>query len=147
MNLTFIFTYGPMVVSILALIIKWNGMKKYIPVGLFASLYANGVCHIAMVLNCWTYPNKIEEAIVNCVVVPVLAMFWIRYAPSQVSRLITWNLIWTGILTGFEFYGERYTNVIKYHNGYDWYYSFVLWFISWFIWYGFHIWFNNKDAI
>lgn len=141
-----ILIYGPMIAAILALIIKWKGMKKYIPAGLFASLFATIICHFAMVLNWWMYPNKIEEPIVNCIVVPVLAMFWIRYAPSQVSGLITWNLIWTGILTVFEFYGERFTNVIKYLDGYDWYYSFVLWFISWFIWYGFHNWFNNKKV-
>lgn len=145
--LTNIFTYGPMVAAILALIIKWDGMKKYIPVGLFSSLFANGICHIAIKLNWWTYPNTLEESIVNCIVVPVLAMFWVRYAPGQFSRLIMWNLIWTSILTGLEFYGERFTNVIKYHDGYDWYYSFLLWFISWFIWYGFHIWFNNEVMV
>ena len=141
-----ILIYGPMIAAILALIIKWNGMKKYIPAGLFASLFANIICIFAMVFNWWMYPNKIEGPIVNCIVVPVLAMFWIRYAPSQVSGLITWSLIWTGILTLFEFYGERFTNIIRYLNGYDWYYSFVLWFISWFVWYGFHNWFNNKKV-
>jgi len=144
--LTHVFTYGPMIAAIIALIIKWRGMKKYIPAGLFASLYANVICHIAMSLNCWTYPNKLEEAIANCVVVPVLAMYWIRYAPIRLSYFIYWNLLWTSVLTFFEYVGERFTNVIQYLDGYDWYWSFILWFVSWFIWYGFHKWFNyNKE--
>jgi len=134
-----------MIAAILALIIKWNGMKKYIPAGLFSSLFANMVCHIAMYLNWWTYPYKLEETIVNCIVVPVLAMYWIRYVPTKISRLIAWNLLWTCVLTVFEYCGERFTNVIKYYDGYDWYFSLLLWFMSWFIWYGFHIWFNKKD--
>lgn len=143
--LTDILIYSPMFMAIIALIIKWQGMKKYIPAGLFASLYANVVCHIAMYFNCWTYPHKLEEAIVNCIVVPVLAMFWIRYAPAKISGLLAWNLLWTGILTVFEYYGERYTDVIKYHNGYAWYHSLLLWFISWFVWYGFHLWFSRQE--
>ena len=145
--LTNILIYSPMIASIMALIIKRRGMKKYIPAGLFSSLFANIVCHFALYLNWWTYPFEMEETIVNCVVVPVLAMYWIRYAPTKISGLIAWNLFWTGILTAFEYYGERFTNVIKYHNGYDWYFSLLLWFISWFIWLGFHIWFNKKDEL
>ncbi|MBC7075845.1 MAG: competence protein [Syntrophomonadaceae bacterium] len=145
--LTSIFTYGPLAAAVLALAINWRGMKKYIPAGLFASLYANIVCHVAMNFNLWTYPNKIEEAIVNCVIVPVLAMFWIRYRPNRFYGLLKWNLVWTGILTGFELYAERFTGVIKYHNGYDWYYSFILWFVSFFVWYGFYIWFNVEEGI
>ena len=147
MTSTNILTYGPMLAAILALIIKWNGMKKFIPAGLFACFYATIVCHIAMALNWWTYPNELMESIVNCILVPVSAMFWIRYAPPRLSGLIIWNLLWSSILAVSEFYAERFTNVIKYYNEYDWYYSFVLWIISWFVWYAFHIWFNDKDVV
>ncbi|MEN6349871.1 MAG: CBO0543 family protein [Syntrophomonas sp.] len=137
--------YVPMIAAILALIIKWREMKPYIPAGLFASLFANILCHIAMHLNWWTYPYRIEEPIVNCIIVPVLAMYWIRYAPTKIFGLVVWDLLWTGILTTIEYYVERITNIIKYSDGYHWYYSLLLWFISWFIWYGFHIWFNIPD--
>lgn len=143
--LTNILIYSPMIMAIIALIIKWKGMKKFIPAGLFSSLCANIICHIGMYFDCWIYPHKIEEVIVNCVVVPVLAMYWVRYAPSGISGLLAWNLLWSSILTVFEYYVERFTDVIKYHDGYDWYFSFGLWVISWFIWYGFHIWFNKKE--
>lgn len=145
--LTAIFTYGPLLIAILALIIKWKGMKKYIPVGLFASLYANIICHIAMSLNYWTYPFRAEEAIVNCVLVPVATMLWVRYAPARLSGLFFWNLIWTTTLSGLEYFTERFTTVITYMDGYTWYYSFVLWFISWFIWYGFNIWYCSEDIV
>lgn len=39
--------YISMAVAILALIIKRKGMKRYVPVGLFASFYANIMCTIA----------------------------------------------------------------------------------------------------
>lgn len=141
--------YGSMAVAAAALLIKIKGMKEYVPVGMFASLYANAWCFVAMNLNWWDFPARIidkPEDIslpANMVVVPIIAMFWVRYAPLRLRELILWAFLWTTVLTGFEFLLERYTNVLKYHDGYAWYFSYLLWFASWFLWYGFHLWFYN----
>jgi len=138
-----------MAFAILLLLIKWKGMKKFIPVGLFASFYANIWCFIAMNLKWWDFPERIIDKpddvslAANFIVVPVMAMFWVRYAPLTFREKIMWAFAATSILTGFEFILERHTQVLKYSSGYDWYFSYVLWFVSWFIWYGFHIWLNN----
>lgn len=143
MNLTQVFMFFPPVIAIILLAVNWQGMKKYIPAGLFAAFCAEIICHIAAIYTIWSYPIKPEEILVNFIMVPVLAMFWIRYAPRRLVSLFYWNLLWTIPLTLLEHFAETYTNVIKHHNGYAWYHSLPLWFISWFVWYGFHKWFYN----
>jgi hypothetical protein len=139
--------YGTMGGSLIALAIGHKGMKPFIPVGMFASLYANAWCYLAVRFHWWDFPVRIVPAISeisipsNMVVVPIMAMFWVRYSPM--SR-INWALLWTTILTGAEFLIERNTEVLEYHNGYEWYFSYVLWFGSWFVWYEFHKWFWEK---
>ncbi|HWP95316.1 MAG TPA: CBO0543 family protein [Syntrophomonadaceae bacterium] len=145
MDLTKFFLYGPPILALILLIIKWPGMKKFLPAGLFASLAANSICHVGMIFDLWSYPFQIEEALVNCLIVPVMAMFWIRYAPSGRWRLLYWSIIWSLPLTGLEYVGVHYSNIFKYGNGYDWYYSLILWLLSWFVWYGFHLWFYNDS--
>jgi len=142
--------YGAMVVAITALILKWKGMKKFVAVGLFASFYANLWCFIAAHYHLWNYhANVIVPAVTdfslsaNFVVVPIIAMFWVRYCPLRFKEMILWAFLCTTVLTGGEVIIERFTEVLKYHSGYDWYYSYVLWFFSWFIWYGFHLWLND----
>jgi hypothetical protein len=146
MNLTQLFTYVPPVIAIAALIIKWRGMGEYLPAGLFASWFANFVCHSAMIFNFWSFSWDFEEAIINCILVPVAVMFWLRYFPRGKISLLFWNLLWTIPLTGLECISERFSNVIQYHHGYDCYYSLLLWFISWFVWYGFHQWFHKETC-
>lgn len=144
MSLTNLFVYTPLVIAIALLIWKWPGMKPYIAAGLFSSWGANTICHVAMIFNLWSYPIQMEETIVNNVLVPVSAMLWIRYAPKTRLHLIYWSLLWTVPIVLLEYIGERHSDVITYNNGYDWYFSFGLWFASWFVWYGFHQWFNAK---
>ncbi len=140
--------YLSVFIAIVAVIVSYKELKYFIPVGLFASFYANIVCYIANYFDWWEFPIRVLPGIrdisfsVNAIIVPVLAMFWIRYSPM--SR-IKWALLWTTILTGIEYLSERYTDMIAYSNGYDWYYSYILWLISWFIWYSFHRWFY-KDG-
>lgn len=142
--------YGAMAVAIGALILKWRGMKKFVVVGLFASFYANLWCFVSAHYHLWVFHANVFVPAVkdfslsaNLVVVPILAMFWVRYCPRRFKEVLLWAFLWTTVITGFEFIVERFTEALIYHNGYDWYYSYVLWFLSWFIWLGFYLWLND----
>ncbi|RKD31962.1 CBO0543 family protein [Thermohalobacter berrensis] len=141
--------YFAIAISILTLIIKHKGMKKYVPVALFASLYANIWGYIAKYFNFWSYPIKLFPVaedlslVVDIVVVPVIAMFWVRYCPKRFKDKLFWALEWTVVLSIIEFFLEKYTDAMEYGNGYAWYHSSILWFISGFIWLGFHLWLND----
>jgi hypothetical protein len=99
-----------------------------------------------MYFNWWTYPTSLVPIVddinfpVNVVVVPIAAIIWVKHIPDRFSGKLLWAVIWTVGLTGVEIMVERFTAVLDYHNGYDWYYSFVLWFFSWYIWAGYHKW-------
>lgn len=148
MSLELLIQYISILSALVAVIIARKELKRFIPVGLFASFYANIFCYIANYFFWWEFPVRVLPGIkdisftVNVVVVPVLAMFWVRYSPM--SR-IKWTLLWTTILTGIEYLAVSYTDMIAYHNGYNWYHSYILWLISWYIWYSFHKWFY-KDG-
>lgn len=148
MSIELIIQYLFLIIVIVALIIGHKGMKRYIPVALFASLYANVWCYIATYFHWWEFPIRVMPLVkdisfsANVVAVPVLAMFWVRYSPM--SR-INWALLWSILLSVFEYFAVEYTDMISYHSGYAIYHSFILWMISWFIWYRFHIWFY-KDG-
>lgn len=148
MSIELIIQYLFLFIVIVALIIGHKGMKRYIPVALFASLYANIWCYIATYFHWWEFPIRVVPLVkdisfsANVVAVPVLAMFWVRYSPM--SR-INWALLWSILLSVFEYFAVEYTDMISYHSGYAIYHSFILWMISWFIWYRFHIWFY-KDG-
>jgi hypothetical protein len=141
--------YASITIALFVLILKYKGMKPYIPVAMFASLYANLWCYIAAYFNWWEFPIRsvpiIEDISLtaNMIVVPIIAMFWIRYCPM--SR-IKWAFLWTTLLTVPEYFLERHTNTIQYGNSYDWYHSYILWLISWFIWYQFHRWFYKDRS-
>ncbi|GBF34735.1 hypothetical protein DCCM_3855 [Desulfocucumis palustris] len=141
--------YGSMVIAVTALIIKRTGMKEFVPVGLFASFYANLWCIVAATYHLWHFPSRIITALedisvpANFVVVPIMAMFWVRYCPLRLREKLLWAFIATGVLTLTEFLLEKYSDVLMYQGGYNWYHSYLLWFFSWFVWYGFHIWINN----
>jgi len=137
--------------AVLLLIVKSKGMKKYLPAALFSTYWAVVWCEFAEYFHWWEYPSRIFpyfdlSATADFVVIPIMAMFWIRYAPKGLKKLVLWALISTIVLVGFEYFVERYTDLLEYGKDYDWYYSFILWFISWFAWYGFHVWFyvNRK---
>ncbi len=141
--------YGSMTIAIMLLILKRKGMKQYVPVGMFASLYANVWCYIAKYFDLWYFPSRIfpiAEDIsipVNMVVVPIIAMFWVRYYPVRFKEKLLWVFGATTILTIIEVLIEKFTDALAYGNGYQWYYSYILWFFSWFIWLGFHQWLYN----
>lgn len=134
--------------AIAAVIIARKELKRFIPVGLFASLYANLACYVAHYFNWWEFPSRLLPSVkdisftFNVIIVPVLVMFWVRYSPMT---RIKWTFLWTTLLTGIEYVFERYSDLITYHNGYDWYHSYILWLISWYIWYSAHKWFY-KDG-
>jgi hypothetical protein len=148
LNIELLVQYLSIGIAIVATIIGHSGMKRYIPVAMFASLYANMWCYIANYFHWWEFPIRVLPGIkdisfaANVIVVPVLAMFWVRYSPM--SR-IKWALLWSLILTFFEYGAQRYSAMVEYHNGYTAYHSFILWLISWYIWYSFHKWFY-KDG-
>lgn len=141
--------YGAMAAAIIALLVKIKGMKRYVAVGLFASFYANAWCVVAATYHLWHFPSRIVPAVkalsvpFNFIVVPVIAMFWVRYFPLRLREQLLWAFVWTTALTGAEFLFERFTGLLRYDNGYQWFYSYILWFLSFFIWYGFHLWLNG----
>jgi hypothetical protein len=138
--------YGAVAVSLLALLLDRKGASKFVPVALFASLYANLWCYLAEYFNLWKYPVRLVPVvddinfIINVIVVPVAAIIWVKHIPDTARGKFLWALGWTAGLTGIEVLLERYTSVITYRNGYDWYFSFLLWFISWYIWAAYHKW-------
>ena len=148
MNIELSVQYISIFIAITALFIDRKGMKRYVPVALFASLYANIWCYVANYFQWWAFPVRVLSGIndisfsANLVAVPVLAMFWIRYSPMT---RVKWALLWSILLTLFEYVIQKHTSMIEYHNGYIIYHSFILWLISWYIWYQFHKWFY-KDG-
>ncbi|OPX89984.1 MAG: hypothetical protein A4E53_01199 [Pelotomaculum sp. PtaB.Bin104] len=138
--------------AIFLLVLKRKGMKKYVPVALFAFYWAIIWCEFAEYFGWWSNPIRSFPYFdiplsVDFIVVPIMAMFWVRYAPSNFKGLVTWNLFITIILSGAEYLIVRYTNLLEYGDGFYWYYSFLLWFISWFVWYGFHVWFYRERKV
>lgn len=139
--------YIAIATALFALALKYKGMKPFIPVGMFASLYANLWCYVSMHFHWWEFPVRVLpliadiSATTNMIVVPIAAMFWVRYAPMT---RIKWAFLWTTALVLPEYFLEQYTDTITYHNGYAWYHSYLLWLCSWFIWYRFHKWFYKN---
>ncbi|WP_432665439.1 CBO0543 family protein [Wukongibacter baidiensis] len=146
MSVETLIQYLAMFISIMALIIMKKGMKKFVPVAMFASLYANLWCYIAKYYKFWSFPVRIFPIVkdisipVNVVVVPIIAMFWVRYYPTKSNKKLFWALSWTTVLIVIEVLIGKFTNLIEYSNGFKWYHSYVLWFLSLYIWRGFHHW-------
>lgn len=146
MSIEHLLQYAAIAAAVIALIIDRRGISKYVPVALFSSLYANIWCYIAMYFNWWTFSQALLPFIddisftVNMISLPVAVMIWVKHIPDTFRGKVLWALLWTAGLTGVEVILERFTEIIDYHNGYDWYFSLVLWFFSWFIWAGYHKW-------
>lgn len=149
MTAEIVIQYATMMVSITALIIKRREMKKYIPVALFAILYADIWCYIAKYYDFWSFPSKLFPFIkdisisVNFFAVPTIAIFWVRYYPTSLKKGLIWSFSWTTILIIFEVLVGTQTNLLEYSNGFKWYHSYFLWYLSLHIWRRFHIWLNN----
>lgn len=138
MNINFLIQYAAMDIAVIMLIIKRKGMKRYIPLGLFSTFYANLWCYAAEYFKLWCYPARLVPYTTvsvpfNYVVLPVIAMFWMRYLPVNTAYRYLWAFLWSAVIIGFEFVLTRYTNILKYHNGYDIHISFVLWLITFYI--------------
>lgn len=138
--------YGAVSAAVIALVIDRKGASKFVPIALFASLYANLWCYIAMYFDWWTYPARLFPMVkdisftINMIVVPIIAIIWIKHIPDTFWGKFLWALVWTVGITFIEVILERTTDIIDYHNGYDWYFSFLLWFASWYIWAFYHKW-------
>lgn len=145
-NKAYLIQYAAIGAAVIALIIDRKGASKFVPVGLFASLYANIWCYIAMYFNLWTYPERLVPIVadisfaVNVIIVPIAVIIWVKHIPDTFKGKLLWAVVWTIVLTGVEFILERFTAVIDYHNGYAWYFSLILWFFSWYIWAAYHKW-------
>lgn len=143
--------YGTMFIALFFLLVKRKGMKKYIPVAMFASLYANIWCYIGMYYHFWSFPSRIFPIVKdisipgNMVVFPIIAMFWVRYYPSKLKTKILWVLVWSTCIIIVEVLIGENTKLIEYSSGFKWYHSYVLWIISLYVWRGFHIWLYNKQ--
>ncbi|AGB42024.1 Competence protein [Halobacteroides halobius DSM 5150] len=147
----YLIQYGSIFIAVAILFLTRKGMKKYVPVALFASLYANLWCYIAIYFNLWHYNHQWKlfslvddiSIVVNMIVVPIMAMIWVRYCPLRFREQLWWAFIWTTVLMLVELPIERFTRLLDYRNGYRWYHSYILWFASWFIWLVFYLWFND----
>jgi hypothetical protein len=150
MDYNYIIQYAAIAGAAAALFLDRKGASKFVPVGLFASFYANIICFFALYFKLWDFPKGLFDFVddvsvtVNFLVLPVAVLIWVKHIPDTARGKLLWALLWTVGLTGVELVLERFTDVIKYHNGYDWYYSFVLWFVSWYIWAAYHKWQTKK---
>jgi hypothetical protein len=146
MSIELLIQYGAIAVSLIVLYIDRKGITKFIPVAMFASLYANIWCYIANFFHLWSFPQRLIPVVkdisftVNMIVVPIMVIIWVKHIPDSFKGKVIWALVWTFGLTLIEALIERFSAVLDYHNGYDWYYSLILWFFSWFIWAGYHKW-------
>jgi hypothetical protein len=70
-------------------IIARKELKRFIPVGSVASLYANILCYISNYFNWWEFPIKVFPGVrdisftANVIIVLISAMFWVRYSPMS----------------------------------------------------------------
>jgi hypothetical protein len=145
MNVDYLIQYIAMFTTIILFLSKAKGMRKYIPAGLFSVVYANIWCYAAEYLKIWNYPSRIIYITVvnipfNYVVLPILVMFWLRYMPVNSAYRIAWGIGWSLALSIIELIITRFTNILKYTNGFDVHISFILWLISFYIFFKFHCW-------
>lgn len=149
MSVEFVIQYAFVLAAVVAVLWKWPGIH-YLPAALFAHGYAEHLCQIAMNgLHLWTYPVRIVPRVemsvpANDIVIPIMTMFWLRYMPTSFRGKVYWIIGWSIGLTVPEYFAERYTGLIRYHNGYDWYVTLILWIMTWIIFYAFHSWFWKR---
>lgn len=142
--------FGSAILALVLFLIKIRGMRPYLPVGLFAHVYADYICVAAMkFFHWWSFPDRIYPGIsisisANKIAIPILAMFWVRYLPDRLTMRILWWFSWSISLAVGEYFANRYTRLIEYGNGYDWYWTLVFWLITWPIWYTFHLWMHGQ---
>lgn len=139
--------YAIIIVSIIVYGLKRSKFKKYIYMKYFVIVYSGTWAWTAKTLNLWTYPARIINMPIisvafNFFLIPVLALLWLGYSPKGLKEKAIKALKWTTILIVFEFFVERYTNLISYGPRYNIFYSYIIWYISWFVWSGYYYWFH-----
>lgn len=153
MRIEFIIQYVVMAIFLLLLLfllLRRKDSKQYIPVALFAIVYADIWCYVAEYLKIWSYPTRLfaDLTIVsipfNYTVLPAIVILWIMYCPNTSGGKIVWILAWPLFIIFGEFIITRYSDILDYKNGFDIHISFILWIISWYIFLKFHLWINEK---
>lgn len=139
--------YAIIIISIIVYGLKRSKFKKYIYMKYFVIVYSGTWAWTAKMLNLWTYPARIINMPIisvafNFFLIPVLALLWLGYSPKGLKAKAIKALKWTTPIIVFEFLMERYTNLISYGPRYNIFYSYIIWYISWFIWSGYYYWFN-----
>lgn len=147
--------YAIIIISIIVYGLKRSKFKKYIYMKYFVIVYSGTWAWTAKMLNLWNYPARIINMPIisvafNFFLIPVLALLWLAYSPKRLKAKAIKALKWTTPIIVFEFLMERYTNLISYGHRYNIVYSYIIWYISWFIWSGYYYWFDlqakSKDA-
>ncbi len=138
--------------AVAAFLLKFKGMKKYIPLALFGIVYTNILCYFADYLKLWNFPVKIIPSAAvsipfNYFVIPVLIIYWRRFCPVNTAYRFFWTLGWSIVIIAAEYILTRFTNILSFTNGFDIHISFLLWMGSFYIFYIFHSWIvGNYDA-
>ncbi|WP_097027885.1 CBO0543 family protein [Clostridium peptidivorans] len=147
--------YVIIIISIIVYGLKRSKFKKYIYMKYFVIVYSSTWAWTAKMLNLWTYPARIINMPIisvafNFFLIPVLALLWLAYSPKGLKAKAIKALKWTTPIIVLEFLMERYTNLISYRSRYNIFYSYIIWYISWFIWSGYYYWLDlqakSEDA-
>lgn len=140
------------VIQLIVVYVKRHGMKPYIMLWLFAAWFSDWIGILGTQhLHYWKYTGGIFYGIGlwfigDDIIIPTFAMLAIRYWPTKRNSAWLYVLLWTVSLTGLEYLAERYTELLKYENGYDWYYSFFVWLFSVIVWRLFHSWWEGNNV-
>ncbi|NPV89977.1 MAG: hypothetical protein HPY50_04285 [Firmicutes bacterium] len=141
---------GAVAAALLALVVRLRGMKKYIIAALFASLFTDFYFTLAtQVFHWWDYHGGILKEVglsfsYPDVIIPIAAMFVVRYWPHDRKSQALWGLAWSGALTGFDYFCANYTTLMEFKNGFTWYYDVFLWAANLLAWYVFYRWFVER---
>lgn len=141
--------YAIIIISIVVYVLKRSKFKKCIYMKYFVIVYSSTWAWTAKMLNLWTYPARIINMPIisvafNFFLIPVLALLWLGYSPKGLKAKAIKAFKWTTILIVFEFLVERYTILISYGPRYNIFYSYIIWYISWFIWSGYYYWLDSQ---
>ena len=153
MKIDNIIEYSSILLSLALLWFIRRNIKKYIPVGLLASGYAVFIDQLGSAFNCWKYNSNIFPALhgvhmpLDYIVVPALTITFVKYVPRTIIGLVLGSLVFTFFSGGIEYLVERYTDIIKFGQGYVIWFSLLIWLILWPIAYLFHVWLWDENGV
>lgn len=139
-------------VEVIIVYIKRHGTKPYVMLWLFAAWFSDWIGILATQhLHLWKYTGGIFYGIGlwfigDDIIIPTFALLAIRFWPRNKHSAWLYALIWAAGLTGLEYLAERYTELLKYENGYTWYYSFFVWLFSIIVWRVFQSWWEEHNV-